>query len=478
MLKSLRSRLIFSHILPSLIIIPLLGIAIVFVIEKQIILPGIVQEMTTDATMFSIILQTKTYNFDNSQEAQILIKENQPNPKKRIMLLDPQGRIIASSEPEDALRQNQILENPLVSGAMQGKTVSKLDYSKSLQGEVIDVMVPVIDDHQNVLGIVRMSYLYDTVFEQLVRLRYIISGILLFGLLLGALLGIVLAVNIANPIRNVTRAIFDLANGEHDDRLLENGPEEILMLLKAVNFLVEKLENLEKARRQLLANLVHELGRPLGALRTSIQVSQKGGKNDPAFMNELLDGMDQETARMQHLLDDLSNLHDQVLGALILDRQDINLNKWLPQTLRTWRQEAKKKGLDWEVKIPEIFPSIYADPMRLSQIIGNLTSNAIKYTPKGGMVEISVSETGDDIRLQVKDNGIGIAERDLDLIFTPLYRGDQSQRIIQGMGLGLSIAHDLTELHGGTLTVESEQGTGSIFTIRLPKNTTENLADI
>ena len=476
MFKSLRSRLIFSHILPSLIIIPLLGIAIVFVIEKQVILPGIVQEMTTDATMFSIILQTETYNFDNPQEAQKLIQENQTNSKKRIMMLDPQGHIIASSETEDAARQNQILDNPMVSEAALGNTVSKLDYSKSLQGDVIDVMVPVFGDHQNVIGIVRMSYLYDTVFEQLVRLRYIISGILLFGLLLGALLGIVLAVNIANPIRNVTRAIFDLANGERKNRLPELGPEEISLLSNAVNFLVEKLDNLEKARRNLLANLVHELGRPIGALRTSIQVSQKGGKDDPEFMNELLDGMDQETARMQRLLDDLSNLHDQVLGTLVLDRQNIDLNEWLPQTLRTWRQEAIKKGLDWEMKIPVNFPTIYADPMRLSQIIGNLTSNAIKYTPKGGKIEISVDETEDNIRLQVKDNGIGIAEIDRDLIFTPLYRGDQSRRIIQGMGLGLSIAHDLTELHGGTLSVESEQGNGSTFTILLPKTFSENRA--
>ena len=433
--------------------------------------------MTTDATMFSIVLQTKTYNFDNPQEAQKLIKENQTNSKKRIMMLDPQGHIIASSETGDAERQNQILDNPLVSEAAKGKTVSKLDYSKSLQGEVIDVMVPVFGDHQNVIGIVRMSYLYDTVFEQLVRLRYLISGILLFGLLFGALLGIVLAVNISNPIRNVTRAIFDLANGEHENRLPERGPEEINLLSNAVNFLVEKLNNLEKARRDLLANLVHELGRPLGALRTSIQVSQKGGKNDPEFMNELLDGMDQETARMQRLLDDLSNLHDQVLGTLVLDRQNIDLNEWLPQTLQTWHQEAIKKGLEFEIKIPANFPAINADPMRLSQILGNLTSNAIKYTPKGGKVEIIVAETEDNFRLQVKDNGIGIAENDQDLIFTPLYRGDQSRRIIQGMGLGLSIAQDLTRLHGGTLSVESNQGTGSTFTILLPKTFSENDID-
>ena len=79
--------------------------------------------------------------------------------------------------------------------------------------------------------------------------------------------------------------------------------------------------------------------------------------------------------------------------------------------------------------------------------------------PKGGIVEIIVAETEDNFRLQVKDNGIGIAENDQDLIFTPLYRGDQSRRIIQGMGLGLSIAQDLTRLHGGTLSVESNQGT-------------------
>jgi signal transduction histidine kinase len=300
------------------------------------------------------------------------------------------------------------------------------------------------------------------------QLRGLIATILVIALMLGGVLGFFLALNVARPVQKVTEAIDDLAWGDRRDRLSVQGPDEIKRLLKSVNFLVERLHNLEQARKQLLANLVHELGRPLGALRMAIQVTRGGAKNDPQLLDELLAGMDGETESLQRLLDDLAHLHDQVLGTLELNRQPLHLTEWLPTMLRTWQEAAILKHLQWKEIIPESLPTIDADPVRMVQIVENLVSNAIKYTPPGGTVTIAAGVQQQTVWIRVSDNGPGIPMEEQSKVFMPFYRGGQSRRLKDGMGLGLSIARDLTIAHGGRLELESTPGMGSQFTIWIP----------
>jgi signal transduction histidine kinase len=183
--------------------------------------------------------------------------------------------------------------------------------------------------------------------------------------------------------------------------------------------------------------------------------------------------MADEVGRMRRLLDDLATLHDQVLGSLELDRRQTELHQWLAHTLSPWRQAAQDKGLQWQVMIPASLPALEIDPDRLGQALGNLLSNAIKYTPSGGTVTVQAGIEARQVWVRVSDTGPGIAAEDLERIFTPFYgprqRGLQSdRRFADGMGLGLSIAHDLVAAHGGRLEAESTPGLGSRFTVWLP----------
>jgi signal transduction histidine kinase len=180
--------------------------------------------------------------------------------------------------------------------------------------------------------------------------------------------------------------------------------------------------------------------------------------------------MDDEAARLQHLLEELAHLHDQVLGTLELEYQPLELSDWLPKVLRPWQEAANDKHLTWQTDIPADLPEISADPTRLASVVENLVSNAIKYTHSGGIVSISAWVEGDEILIRVKDNGSGIAEEEQQKVFEPFFRGNQGRRFKQGMGLGLSIARDLVEAHGGRITLESAPGEGSRFTINLPIN--------
>ena len=133
-----------------------------------------------------------------------------------------------------------------------------------------------------------------------------------------------------------------------------------------------------------------------------------------------------------------------------------------------WRQAAQEKRLAWEEQIPGNLPTILADPVRLGQVIGNLVSNAVRYTPAGKSVTISAGVQGQEVWIKVSDTGAGIPVEEQGVIFSPFYRGDQGRRIKQGMGLGLSIARDLAVAHGGRIQVESAPGQGSQFTLWIP----------
>jgi signal transduction histidine kinase len=468
MFRSLRSRLILSHILPIFIIIPLMGIVLIYVLERNFILPSLARELVNSADILIRLTDKQPQIWTDPTKAQEFLGQNTNDRSERVMFLTPDAHLLASSNPRDSDRISEVIAVPGFSQALAGQVVQRVDYSSSFQSDIIDVLAPVKDSGGHLLGVIRISYRFTTALEQFIQLRYLITGILLFGLLSGTMLGIILAINISSPIRRVTEAVYELASGSRQAKLEEVGAEEITFLLRAVNHLVDRLHDLEQARTQLLANLVHELGRPMGALRAAIHAIKKGAKRDPQLLDELLTGMDGELVLLQQLLNDLSQLHDQVLGSLELKLEPIDLSQWLPEVSTHWREAAIQKGIEWKMMIPQTLPAIYADPLRLAQILGNLFSNAIKYTPKSGTITISCGLKGDFAYIRVQDNGVGIPYEDQKRIFTPFFRGEQSKRFKQGMGLGLSIVKTLVTAHQGQLEMESIPGRGSTFTVSFP----------
>ena len=345
MLNSLRNRLIISHILPLMIIIPFMGIVLIYVLETQYLLPKLSNDLIGFANLLTDITKDQERLWNDPAYAENVLEQIRPELATRVMFLTPDGRLLASSDPVDASRLNEPLNIPDLSQVQGGDVVNHTTFSQRFKGEVIDILEPVVGSDNQLKGIIRLSYHFDTVSEDFLKLRYYILGILVFGIVLGTLLGYVLALNIASPVQKVTQAMVDLARGDRRESLPEQGPEEIRLLLRGVNFLVQRLHNLETARRQLLANLVHELGRPLGAMRMGLQALMRGAKEDPQLMDELIEGMDEEASRLQYLLDDLAHLHDQVLGALELDRKPVELSKWLPKVLTPWQEAARRKHL-------------------------------------------------------------------------------------------------------------------------------------
>jgi two-component system sensor histidine kinase BaeS len=473
MLGTLRRRFILSHILPLLVTLPLMGIALIYVLETRVLLDGLSQELRGQVLLVADIAKTEPDIWTSRQKAETFATELAPHLTARVMLMSPDERLLASSDAADEPRLGEHITIPEWSQILQGETIVRSSYSQSMRADVVDAYAAVKGPDGQVVGVVRLSHQLVTVFERFLRLRYIIAAVLLGGLILGAATGWVLALNMERPLSDVTEAVSRLASGEPLTILPERGPEEIQRLLHSVNTLVDRLRSAEEARRQLLANLVHELGRPLGALGSAIHAMIRGAAADEELSQELLVGMNEEVSHLQRLLDDLAGLHDQAFGTLELNRRSIEMDKWLAHTLPTWREAALAKGLRWRANIPPTLPTLCVDADRLGQALGNLLNNAIKYTPIHGTVSVDAGVEGDKFWVRVSDTGPGITPEEQERIFSPFYRSQADRRFPSGMGLGLSIARDLIAAHGGWLELDSTPGVGSEFTISLPLSLAE-----
>ena len=467
-MRTLRSRLILSHLIPVLLVTPLVAAGLLYVVQTQLLITSVRSELTSQARLLAQLAYSDLTVLIDPLKAGLFLERISPYLTSQVMILTPDGLVVASSEATGSPSLDTIISVEEFRQVQNGRIVVHTSRKEDSVEELADVFVPVISPEGQLLGIVRLTNEMSGLDERFAQIRKIVLWIVVGGLALGVLLGAVLAWQIAKPIGNVTGAVEQLTRGERLEPLPETGPKEIQSLEMAFNSLVTRLISLELARRQLLANLVHEIARPLGALRSAIQALQGGAVDEEKLRTELLAGMDETSSRLQRLLEELAALHDQVLGNLELNRQPVNPSEWLPTLLAPYHQSAELKGLHWDASIPPDLPTLLIDPDRIAQAIQNLVLNAIQFSPSGKSILIQARVEKNSFFISIADQGTGIPKEEQELIWKPFFRGSNRGRFPQGMGLGLSITREAIEAHGGSIHLTSEAGSGSIFTINLP----------
>lgn len=472
-MRTLRGQFILSHILPFLVILPLAGIILLYLVEAQVVLVDLSHDLQERATLIAEAVARQPDALANSESARRFLAEIGPLTEGDVYLMDADGRVLAA-ESDIAPNANLAGDVNPASGAARTTRVS---ISRSLTEQTGEAVVPIIDINEQLIGLVGVRESISGVAAAFGPLRRLVAYTVLGGMALGALAGYWLAGRLARPIGRASASVAAIAAGEPADPLPIEGPRELRRLSESVNVLTGRLRALEEMRRRSFANIVHELGRPLGAVLAAVQVLRGDAGADPAVREELLAGVHKELVGMEPLLDDLSQLHADAVGRRRLDRATVAISPWLVGVLPPWREAVTAKGLSWAAEIPDDLPAADIDPARMAQVVGNLLSNAIKYTTGGG-VGVSATADGREIRIAVADTGPGIPPNEQAHVFEPFYRGTTPTRTTEGLGVGLSIARSLTEAHGGRLTLESAPGRGSVFTIHLPrKEESERLGD-
>jgi signal transduction histidine kinase/CheY-like chemotaxis protein len=248
----------------------------------------------------------------------------------------------------------------------------------------------------------------------------------------------------------------------HNAHLFEQVRRYAEMLEQRVEERTREL-NAERAQMRIVSTVSHELRNPLTNFRTRLYLARK----QPAMWEHHLDILDEITDQMHELVENvLDAARAGQGGGIPLQREEITLQSVIDNVLRHQQPEADKKHIGLRADLPPAPLRLYADPRRLGQVITNLVVNAINYTGENGYVHVSaVADDSTGVIVRVEDNGVGISPEHLTQIFEPFYRAHEGGR---GAGLGLSIAQQIVELHGGSITVQSELGKGSAFLVRLP----------
>jgi two-component system sensor histidine kinase BaeS len=279
-------------------------------------------------------------------------------------------------------------------------------------------------------------------------------------------LGVLLARTLTRPVRELTAATRAMAKGELEQQVPVHSQDELGELAAAFNQMSADLARANELRRQMTADIAHDLRTPLSVI-TGYTEALRDGVLPPT--PETFQTMHQEAEHLSLLVKDLRTLSLADAGELTLTRQLVHPHELLERMAAAYLPKAQELEATLQVTAEANVPPVNVDPERMVQVLGNLVSNALRYTPAGGQISLAATQQGNNVLLTVQDNGVGIAPDELPRIFDRFYRGDKARQASKGeSGLGLAIAKSLVELHGGTITVESTLGEGATFTIFLP----------
>lgn len=328
----------------------------------------------------------------------------------------------------------------------------------------------VVDD--TVIGSVSISnfgpfFLDDSQFKFLRSLNAVLLGIGLLALSFSIVIGSMLAKRISQPILKTVEAAGHIAAGNYSVRLEEtSGTKEVEMLVTSINDLANSLESMEAMRKQLTEDVAHELRTPVTILQSYIEAMMDGmWEVTPERLNSCYEEVD----RIGRLINDLEKLSRIESKGFHLSKKTVDLRAVLETTVSGFFNELNRKELT--VEITGSLSVVSADPDRLRQVATNLLSNAVKYTKEGSLLTFHIFETENEAGFSLTDRGAGIPQEELPYIFERFYRADKSRnRTTGGTGIGLTIVKSIVEAHGGSVEVDSVVGTGSTFTVTIPKS--------
>ncbi len=326
------------------------------------------------------------------------------------------------------------------------------DYIRKISIVVIIIMLYILISET---GIINM----------LVPGRLAVVGII--SIVFAAIAGIILAGKISVPVKAATRAAKDIARGNYNNRInTDICTMELSELGNAVNHMAESLDNQEMLRRRLTSDVAHELRTPVANVSSNIEAIIEGVL-EPT--NERLSSCYNELERITGIITELEKLRQIEGENMILHIGHVDIYELAKEVKLIFENEMSKKNIRCDIIGEHI--DVCVDKDKMSQVLNNLISNAVKYTDNYGNIQITVIQENENVVITVKDNGCGIDDNDIPYIFERFYRTDKSRnRSTGGAVIGLTITRAIVQLHGGTIHVESKKGVGSLFKVTIPAN--------
>lgn len=470
MLRSLNSRLLLSYV--SLILICLLAVGLgllVFVHTSPLWARGTFLRLEATARATNAVLhRAESRNGWSAQDTEHLLAQASDVQGVRILLLDRSGRVRFDTNDEwqntrlPNVTRSAFLGSTRTQGIIAGPEGSRWAYvAESLpstgsdgEGQIVAFLMPQFK-------ILALAWFAQNLLPPLIR-----AGIV--ALLLSVLIAWLIARSIGRPLQQVAETAQALARGNLGQRAPVSGPAEVQSLAVSFNRMADQVEASQKSQRDFVANVSHELKTPLTSIQGFSQALLDGTASGPEGTAHAARVIRGEADRMRRMVDELLVLARLDAGQIEISRDKVAVGPLLNECLDKLAPQAQEADVNVSVHGSE---SLYVvgDLDRLEQVVINLLDNALAHTPAGGTVTLTAKKAGNhDIEIAVADTGQGIPVAELPRVFERFYRVDRSRQRSRGAGLGLAIAKEIVEAHGGEISAESVPGSGSKFVIRLP----------
>jgi two-component system OmpR family sensor kinase/two-component system sensor histidine kinase BaeS len=376
---------------------------------------------------------------------------NQGMMNQRLRLADASGAVVADTLGDASGKLTNAEKDAAIPIEVDGRTVGYLSWQGGMAFSAAD---------ENFLV------------SRLTRAA-ITAGLIAAGLSL--LLALLLSYTLMRPVRELTRAAQRLGERDLSQRVRVSGKDELAELALSFNRMADSLQKAEDNRRALTADIAHELRTPLAVQRANLEALQDGVY--PLTPENLAPVLEQNLL-LTRLVDDLRTLALADAGQLTLERTPTDLAGLVERVVERFQPQASGRAIALRLDADSLpgaaLPLLSVDPQRVEQILSNLLSNALRYTPEGGQIRVAVaagrgSLEDNAVQISVWDSGPGIPQESLPRVFERFYRADRSRsRAEGGSGLGLAIARQLAEAHGGSLAAANHPQGGAVFTLRLP----------
>ncbi len=472
---SLTTRLVLSHL-----IIGILSIGLISAIAAHFIIDRGRREVESflEDTAFLVsnnleqpMIEANSGGTLTSAMSGIVNQFLSERPEIKYSLYQAGGILLATNDKNDLGQATKGQLPPEITEALKGVDgeARRLD---ALGQENYYIAIPI--SHESIVyGALRLSGIYSDQMAASNRSLYLLGVIAVLLILAVILEAWWMASTISRPIRSLTDVAEQLSLGKLSVRSTPSGPEELRQLAETFNQMASHLQDNMEGLQAFVANASHELRTPITAIKLNVDALSEGAMDDREVAQRFLSQIQDELELMSRTVSDLLDLSRIEAGRGRTKYEPVNLGILLNETRELWRVRAQQAGLELRLAMQANSPKVFANEDQLRRLLNNLVENAIKNTPTGGWVEIGLIHQPEKptVRLEVKDNGIGISEEHIPRIFERFYRVEPTQmkdKKFTGSGLGLAIAKSIVEAHNGKIGVYSKMGAGSTFWVELP----------
>lgn len=411
-------------------------------------------------------------NVNVTSEIRNIVETFSDRDKMELMALDHNGKTILTSSGFSYLDTLDMTDysEAITSQSGKGYYIGKMGSGEKVMA--ITALLPAVNSEFNAL---RLMVSMQRVDSQIAVTILVFTAFCLLILFFVIMSGLYFVKSIVIPIRDVGTASRKIASGDLSVRIQKKSDDELGELSDIINYMADELQKSNQVKNDFISSVSHELRTPLTAIKGWGETLASTAPNDTEMLQKGMHVILSETDRLSSMVEELLDFSRMESGRLTLIKTRMDLLAELGDAVLMYQAKARREEKHFIYDEPEALPFVFGDRNRLRQVFVNIIDNALKYTDKGDTIRVVAAERNEAVEITVSDTGVGISKEDLPRVTQKFYKANTTRR---GSGIGLAVASEIIELHGGKLSIQSQAGEGTAVTITLPAMGKERSSEI